>query len=80
MWKEELLEELRAQVELAQDVLSIPWAPWWVMVLMQRLSWDLLSQSDAHMSAGASGLVRGQGVPTAAEGEILPGFPGVAIP
>ena len=75
-----MLEELCAQAELAQDALSILWAAKWVAVLMQQLAWDLLRPSTAHALASTRGPARNKGVPTVAEGEILPGFPGVAVP
>ena len=79
-WEEAVLEELHVQAELACDAFFIPWAQKSVAMLIQQLSWDLLEPSDAQTSAGPSSPARDQGVPTVAEGEILPGFPGVAIP
>ena len=79
-WQEELLEELGVQAELAQDALSILWAPRWATLLMQWLWWDPLRPSAAQVPAGTSGLARDQGAPTVVEGEILPEFSGVAVP
>ena len=79
-WQEELLEELRTQAKLAQDVLSIPWASRWAMLLVQWLSWDLLKPSTAQPPTNTSSPVCDWGVPNVAEGETLPGFPGVTIP
>ena len=79
-WGEEPLMELHAQAEVAQDTLCLPWAPRGVMVLLKWLSWDPLRQPSAEESLAANVLVCGKGRSSAAEGEMLPGFPGVAIP
>ena len=41
-WEGEVLAELHAQGELAQDALAEPWDPQWTALLVQWLSWDLL--------------------------------------
>ena len=79
-WGEELLAEQLVQAEFAQEALCLLPAPWWVMVLLKWLSWDPSRQTSAEESIDADVLVRGKGAPTAAQGEVLPGFPGVAIP
>ena len=79
-WGEELVAELHAQMELAQDALCLLWAPRWVTLLPKRLLWDPSRRPSAEKSIDASILVRGRGEPTAVEGEIFPGFPGAAVP
>ena len=49
-------------------------------VLLKWLSWDLSRWPSAEESIDTDVLAHGKGAPTAAEGEILPGFPGVAVP
>ena len=41
-WKGEVIAELRTQEELARDALTKPWDPRWMVLLVQRISWDLL--------------------------------------
>ena len=77
---EELVAELRVQAEFVQDALCLLWSHRWVTVLLKRLSWDPSRQPSAEEPADTNILVRSKGVPIVAEGEILLGFPGVAIP
>ena len=79
-WGEELVAELCAQTELVQDVLCFPWASRWVTVLLKQLLWNSLRRPSVEEPADANVLACGKGMPTAAEGDILPGFPGVAVP
>ena len=79
-WGEELVTDLDAQVEIAQNALCLPWAPRWVTVLLKWLSWDPSRQPSAEESIDTGVLACGKGMPTAVEGEILPGLPGVTIP
>ena len=41
-WEGEVIAELCTQEELARDALTKPWDPRWMVLLVQRISWDLL--------------------------------------
>ena len=80
-WAGEVLAELHAQEELAHAALTESWGRQWTALLVQWLSWDPLSAVDvaAPSAAGPSDQSRQGGAPPVV-GEVLPGFPGVAVP
>ena len=80
-WAGEVLAELHTQEELAHAALAESWGRRWTALLIQRLSWDLLSAVNiaAPSAAGPSDQLWQTGAPPAA-GEVLLGFPGVVVP
>ena len=80
-WAGEVLTKLHAQEELAHAALTESWGRRWTALLVQWLLWDPLAAVDiaAPSTAGPSNQLRPKGAPPAV-GEVLPGFPGVAVP
>ena len=80
-WAGEGLAELHVQEELAHAALTESWGRRWMVLLVQQLSWNPLSAVDvaAPSTAGPSDQSRQKGAPPAV-GEVLPWFPGVAVP
>ena len=76
----ELVQELREQTGYMGVALVSHWSARWVKVLLDWLMWDPQARQPTKPSAGVEALAHHKGAPTVVEGEILPGFPGVAAP